>query len=79
MIKLVEADARFHEIGHQLLGDQAHTRQGLMRATWGTDDFEAMAQNRFHFSLEQTRELAGRYGSSHRAGPGANTLVALRH
>jgi hypothetical protein len=37
-----------------------------------------MAQNGFHFSPDQTRELAGRYGSSHRAGPVANTIVAVR-
>ena len=76
---IVLAYAAAHEIGHLLLGDQAHTSRGLMKATWGPDDFQAMAQNGFHFSPEQTRELAGRYGSSHRAGPGANTVVAVRH
>jgi hypothetical protein len=73
----VLAYAAVHEIGHLLLGNQAHASQGLMRATWGTGDFEAMAQNRFHFSREQTRELTDRYGNSHPAGPGANTVVAV--
>jgi hypothetical protein len=27
--------------------------QGLMKAHWEIDDFQAMAQNRFHFSPEQ--------------------------
>jgi len=75
---IVLAYAAAHEIGHLLLGDQAHTIRGLMKATWGPNDFQAMAQNGFHFSPEQTRELAGRYGSSHRAGPVANTIVAVR-
>ena len=75
----VLAYAAAHEIGHLLLGDQAHTGRGLMKATWGADDFQAMAQNGFHFSPEQVRELAGRYGSSLPAGPGANTVVAVRH
>lgn len=74
----VLAYAAAHEIGHLLLGDQAHTNQGLMKATWGSNEFQAMAQKDLHFSPEQTRELAARYGSAHRAGPGANTVVAVR-
>jgi hypothetical protein len=49
-----------------------------MRATWGTDDFEAMVQNRFHFSLEQTRELTGRFGSGYRADTAAGKAIAAR-
>jgi hypothetical protein len=75
----VLAYAAAHEIGHLLLGDQAHTGQGLMRATWGTGDFEAMAQNRFHFSPEQTQELTDRYGRSHRPEAGADKELAIRH
>ena len=75
---IVLAYAAAHEIGHLLLGNQAHTPQGLMKAIWGANDFLAMAQNGFHFSPEQARELAGRYGSSNRADPGANAAVAVR-
>jgi hypothetical protein len=74
----VLAYAAAHEVGHLLLGAQSHTSQGLMKATWGHDDFQAMTQNRVHFSPEQARELAARYGSSHRTGPGTNTAVAAR-
>jgi len=60
---IVLAYAAAHEIGHLLLGDQAHTPRGLMKGTWNRDDFRAMAQNGFHFSAEQVRELALRYSA----------------
>ena len=55
--------AAAHEIGHLLLGDQAHAPRGVMKANWDANDIRAMAQNRFHFSDEQARELASRYGT----------------
>jgi hypothetical protein len=60
---IVLAYAAAHEVGHLLLGDQAHTARGLMRARWDTDDFQAMAQNRFSFVPAQIRELRERYGT----------------
>ena len=65
---LVLSYAAAHEAGHLLLGDEAHTPQGLLKADWETDDFRAMAQNRFHFSAEQTWELKRRYGEAARPG-----------
>jgi hypothetical protein len=59
---LVLAYAAAHEVGHLLLGDQTHTARGLMRPRWDTDDFQAMAQNRFCFVPAQIRELRERYG-----------------
>jgi hypothetical protein len=75
---IVLAYAAAHEVGHLLLGDQAHTRQGLMKAHWETDDFQAMAQNRFHFSLEQTRELSARWGTARQVEVEADAMVAGR-
>jgi hypothetical protein len=75
---IVLAYAAAHEVGHLLLGDQAHTRQGLMKAHWETDDFQAMAQNRFHFSSEQTRELSARWGTARQVEVGADAMVAGR-
>jgi hypothetical protein len=49
----VLAYAAAHEVGHLLLGAQAHTSRGLMKATWGHDDFQAMTQNGVH--LAQSR------------------------
>ena len=55
--------AAVHEIGHLLLGDQAHTPRGIMKARWDRNDYLDMSQNRLHFSHEQIRELRSRYGS----------------
>lgn len=76
---IVLAYAAAHEIGHLLLGDQAHTSRGLMKATWDTNDFRAMAQNGFHFSRGQTRDLTNRYGTGYQAETGADTALAVRH
>ena len=73
---LVLSYAAAHEVGHLLLGDDAHTPQGLMKADWESDDFRAMAQNRFRFSPEQTRELKRRYGAGRPVGSGADTSIA---
>jgi hypothetical protein len=61
---LVLAYAIGHEVGHLLLGADAHSAQGLMKATWGREDYEAMYQCRFHFNHDQSRQLSTRYGSS---------------
>ena len=60
----VLAYATAHEIGHLLLGNQAHTPRGVMKATWDRIDYEAMNQNYLHFSEEQIRQLRSRYGSA---------------
>ena len=49
--------AAAHEIGHLLLGDQAHTVLGLMKAQWDKNDFVDMKQNRLHFIRDQARLL----------------------
>jgi hypothetical protein len=73
----VLAYAAAHEIGHLLLGD-AHTPQGLMKATWVANDFLAMSQNDFHFSPEQARTLTSRYGAPRQADAGADQELAVR-
>jgi hypothetical protein len=75
---VVLAYAAAHEIGHLLLGE-AHSSQGLMKATWGARDFLAMSQNDLHFSPEQARNLTGRYGAPRQAEAGADTELAVRH
>jgi hypothetical protein len=76
---LVLAYAAAHEVGHLLLGNEAHTSRGLMKARWTDDDFEAMAQSRLHFSREQVQELTRRYGRGRPAEIGAdNSIVARR-
>ncbi len=75
---VVLAYAAAHEIGHLLLGE-AHCPQGLMKAIWNMNDFQAMAQNNLHFSPEQTRELTSRYGTARQAEVSADTALAVRH
>jgi hypothetical protein len=53
--------AAVHEIGHLLLGDQAHTPRGIMKARWDRNDYMDMSQSRLHFSYEQIRQLRSRY------------------
>jgi len=61
---IVLAYAVVHEVGHLLLGDQAHTVRGMMKPNWDRKDYEAMSQNHFHFSREQVGELATQYGGA---------------
>lgn len=75
---VVLAYAAAHEIGHLLLGNQAHSSRGLMKAVWRTSDFQAMAQNDFHFSPEQAKELTGRFGPGSRADATGFTAIAVR-
>ena len=53
-----------HEIGHLLLGDQAHTTWGIMKERWDSNDYVNMAQGRLQFSNEQIRQLRSRYASN---------------
>jgi len=61
---IVLAYAVVHEVGHLLLGDQAHTVRGMMKSNWDRKDYEAMSQNHFHFSQEQVAELETQYGAA---------------
>ena len=65
-----------HEIGHLLLGNQAHTPRGLMKANWDRNDYEGMNQNRCHFSSEQILQLNKRYGVLGRADLGTDNAFA---
>ena len=73
---IVLAHAAAHEIGHLLLGDEAHTPGGLMKALWDHNDFQAMYQNRLHFTAEQHRILTNRYGVSRSATVAQNPAFA---
>ena len=54
---VVLAHAAAHEAGHSLLGNLAHTQRGLMRENWDRTDYQAMNQNRLHFTGGQARRL----------------------
>lgn len=42
-----------HEIGHLLLGENSHSRRGLMRADWRAADFESMRELELRFNRDQ--------------------------
>ena len=66
--------AAVHEVGHLLLGDQAHTSRGIMKERWDQNDYVDMYQGRFQFSDEQIRQLRSLYPSNTQA-----TSVGVRH
>jgi hypothetical protein len=46
-----------HEIGHLLLGADAHATTGIMKKKWDKQDFRAMLQGALCFCPEQKRAL----------------------
>jgi hypothetical protein len=49
-----------HEIGHMLLGPNAHSRTGIMRAFWADRDMSTAAGPEFLFTPEQSRRMKAR-------------------
>jgi hypothetical protein len=60
---IVLSYATAHEVGHLLLGTQAHTSRGLMKANWDRGDYMDMFQKRCHFTQEQALLMVRRYGN----------------
>ncbi len=52
--------AMAHEIGHLLLGPNAHSRTGIMRAQWSDHDFTMEARIELFFTAEQSRRMKTR-------------------
>jgi hypothetical protein len=46
-----------HEVGHLLLGTNAHSNQGIMRATWRRRHLDARDWEEFEFTQVQTKRL----------------------
>jgi hypothetical protein len=44
-----------HELGHLILGPNAHTPEGVMRTDWGPDQFESIRTGRLEFSADQAK------------------------
>lgn len=51
------AAAIVHEVGHMILGANAHSSQGLMCALWGPEQFELIGAGKLEFSREQAKLL----------------------
>jgi len=46
-----------HEIGHLLLGENAHTRSGLMKARWGANELKQGSHGNLSFTPEQSNRI----------------------
>jgi hypothetical protein len=51
------AAAIVHEVGHLILGANAHTQQGIMRADWGKEQFTLISAGELNFAPDQARRL----------------------
>lgn len=60
---LVLGRAIAHEIGHQLLGSNAHTPKGLMRETWTAEELTRNRPEDWQFSTSQRAALHARWAS----------------
>lgn len=49
-----------HEVGHLLLGANAHSRSGVMSAHWSHEQFQLLSIGELHFSPDQSKELRER-------------------
>ena len=52
-VDLVLACALAHELGHVLMPERRHSKEGLMRACWGRDDFHRANQGQLRFSADE--------------------------
>jgi len=51
--------AMAHEIGHLLLGQNSHSRDGIMRPQWNPNDLRVIARASLRFTPEQAERLRG--------------------
>jgi Aspartyl protease len=49
-----------HELGHLVLGSNAHSRQGIMRQSWHVDELHRASMGALLFSEEQGRSMRGK-------------------
>ena len=55
----VLACALAHEVGHVLMPEGGHSREGLMRAYWTRDDFNSADRGQLRFIPEQVAVIRG--------------------
>ena len=67
-------DVIAHELGHLLLGTNAHSVQGIMQAHWQTPQLRSISQGRLLFTPDQ----AGRIRNKIAAEKGAQGLLVAR-
>jgi hypothetical protein len=61
-------DVIAHEIGHLLLGNHAHSVQGIMRARWQADQLHGLSAERLFFTTDQAAQLRNNVRSLRKRG-----------
>ena len=56
-ISAILGAAIMHELGHLLLGGNAHSAHGVMNGHWGRGQFEQIAIGELTFTPEQARKM----------------------
>jgi hypothetical protein len=63
-VSFVLACAIAHELGHVLMPELGHSREGLMRARWSRDDFVDADQGQLRFLPEQIERIRTRIAAA---------------
>ena len=71
-------DVLAHEVGHLLLGTNAHSREGIMQAHWQAGQLQSVAKGQMRFTGEQASKMRARV-SSMRRNRNDSTVVAMAH
>lgn len=81
-VRLVEASilghVMAHEIGHLLLGSNAHSRHGIMQACWKRDQLRSIATGGLWFTSEQAVEMQRKVSSWKEASSRAAIVADAR-
>ena len=69
-------DVLAHELGHLLLGSNAHSRDGIMQPHWTKEQLHRAGMGRMQFSKEQAAKMRTRIASFQIGHPSLPTLEA---
>src|SRR5579864_2144128 len=69
-------DVLAHELGHLLLGSNAHSRDGIMQPHWTREQLRRVAMGQMRFSKEQAATMRTRIASSRIGHQNSLTLEA---
>jgi len=71
-------DVLAHEVGHLLLGSNAHSREGIMQSHWQAEQLHSVAKGQMRFTKEQAIKMRARVSSLHNDQRDESMLVAMR-
>jgi hypothetical protein len=70
-------DVMAHELGHLLLGSNAHSRDGIMQPHWNAEQLHRVALGQMRFTKEQAAKLQNRIASFQKQSPTPPILAAV--